>query len=50
MNKINMIEKDIIDELINKFPSISSIFLFGLRAYKTNSTRSDIDLIVHSDP
>lgn len=41
--------KDIIDELINKFPSISSVFLFGSRAYKTNSTRSDIDLIVYSD-
>ena len=37
--------KDIIDELVKGFPQITDIYLFGSRAYKTNSTRSDIDLI-----
>ncbi len=38
-----------ISELINKFSNIKEIYLFGSRAYRTNSTRSDIDLIVFSD-
>lgn len=40
---INLKEK--IDELTNLF-SIDRIYLFGSRAYGTNSTRSDIDLII----
>lgn len=40
--------KDIIDELIKKFDQITEVFLFGSRAYRTNSTRSDIDLIIRS--
>lgn len=34
-----------IDELTNQF-SIDKIYLFGSRAYGTNSTRSDIDLLI----
>ncbi len=37
--------KENIDELTNLF-SIDKIYLFGSRAYGTNSTRSDIDLII----
>lgn len=37
--------KNNINELTNLFP-IEKIYLFGSRAYGTNSTRSDIDLIV----
>lgn len=37
--------KDNIEELIQMF-SISKIYIFGSRAYCTNSTRSDIDLII----
>lgn len=37
--------KNNIDELTNLFP-IEKIYLFGSRAYGTNSTRSDIDLII----
>lgn len=37
--------KENIDELTNQF-SINKIYLFGSRAYGTNSTRSDIDLII----
>lgn len=37
--------KDNIDELTNLF-SIEKIYLFGSRAYGTNSTRSDIDFII----
>lgn len=37
--------KENIDELTNQF-SIDKIYLFGSRAYGTNSTRSDIDLII----
>ena len=45
--KVNL--KDDISELQNRFSSISKIYLFGSRAYKTNSTRSDIDLIIVAD-
>ncbi len=38
--------KKIIRELIRKFDTVESVFLFGSRAYKTNSKRSDIDLLV----
>ncbi len=37
--------KENIEELTNMF-SIDKIYLFGSRAYCTNSTRSDIDLII----
>lgn len=37
----------IINELVTYMPNcIGEIYLFGSRAYKTNSTRSDIDLII----
>lgn len=42
--------ENIIDDLVKTFPSVIEIYLFGSRAYRTNSTRSDIDLIVFSDP
>jgi predicted nucleotidyltransferase len=41
--------KKIIDAINSRFPNINKIFLFGSRAYKTNSPRSDIDLLVYSD-
>ncbi len=37
--------KEDIEELVNLF-SVEKIYLFGSRAYCTNSTRSDIDLII----
>lgn len=36
----------IIDDLIVHHPKIQSIYLFGSRAYRTNSMRSDIDILV----
>lgn len=41
--------KKIIQEIIKEFPSIKKIYLFGSRAYKTNSSRSDIDLLFFSE-
>ena len=38
-----------IREIIELYENVNSIYLFGSRAYKTNSTRSDIDLIIFSD-
>lgn len=41
--------KEIIDELVIHHPQIESIYLFGSRAYKTNSMRSDIDILAVAD-
>lgn len=41
--------KKIIEAINSKFADINKVFLFGSRAYKTNSPRSDIDLLVYSD-
>ena len=41
--------KEDIDKLYEYLPSIDRVYLFGSRAYGTNSTRSDIDLIVVGD-
>lgn len=47
----NVFLKDEINKLISKFSSIRAIYLFGSRAYKTNSIRSDIDLLIYcSEP
>ncbi len=43
VKRINL--KENIDELIRQF-CVDRIYLFGSRAYGTNSTRSDIDLII----
>lgn len=37
--------KEIIDELIKRHNEIDAVYLFGSRAYKTGSYRSDIDLL-----
>ena len=37
--------KDIINELSIKHPEIMEMYLFGSRAYKTESVRSDIDIL-----
>lgn len=43
--------KVIINDLIDKYSEIEAIYLFGSRAYNTNSMRSDIDLLaVVSEP
>lgn len=40
-----------ISKLIKRFPQIKEIYLFGSRAYRTNSIRSDIDLLLYcSEP
>lgn len=41
-----IILEDVLSEIINT-GKIESIYLFGSRAYKTNSTRSDIDIILY---
>jgi hypothetical protein len=41
--------KEIISELTKAFPTIKEVYLFGSRAYKTNSLRSDIDLLIFSE-
>lgn len=41
--------KDIINELIKHHCEIKKIYLFGSRAYNTNSMRSDIDLLAVSE-
>ncbi|MDN5215040.1 hypothetical protein QQ020_23365 [Fulvivirgaceae bacterium BMA12] len=35
-----------ISVLVGKFPAIDSVYIFGSRRYKTDSIRSDIDLLV----
>lgn len=40
--------KSIINAINSRFSGINKIFLFGSRAYKTNSPRSDIDLLIYS--
>lgn len=39
---------DEINKIIGQFTEIEKIYLFGSRAYKTNSLRSDIDLLLYS--
>lgn len=41
--------KKIIEAINLRFKDINKIYLFGSRAYKTNSPRSDIDLLVYSN-
>ena len=41
--------KEIIDALASKHPEIDSLYLFGSRAYKTESLRSDVDLLAFTD-
>lgn len=41
--------KRIIEAINSKFADINKIYLFGSRAYKTNSPRSDIDLLIYSN-
>lgn len=41
--------KDFITKLVIKFPSIQECYLFGSRAYKTGSLRSDIDILLHTN-
>ena len=40
--------QDEISKIIGQFTEIKKIYLFGSRAYKTNSLRSDIDLLLYS--
>lgn len=40
--------KEIINSIVAKHPEITEIYLFGSRAYKTSSYRSDIDLLAIS--
>ena len=35
-------------EKITKYPSVESVYLFGSRAYRTGSTRSDVDILIYS--
>lgn len=39
--------KEIIGDIVSKHSSVEKIYIFGSRAHKTNSRRSDIDLLVH---
>lgn len=41
--------KDIINDISVKHPEIHEVYLFGSRAYKTGSYRSDIDLLAISE-
>lgn len=41
--------KEIIDALSEEHPEIEELYLFGSRAYKTNSLRSDIDILAFTD-
>ena len=41
--------KRLLNELSDRFPGISEIYLFGSRLHKTRSTRSDVDLLVTVD-
>ena len=47
MNNYNL--KEIISDLTDSFEEIQKVFLFGSRAHKTNSLRSDIDFIIISE-
>ena len=40
--------KEIINALIKKAESIEEVYIFGSRSRKTNSYRSDIDLLVYT--
>lgn len=37
--------QEIVEELTDHYPIINQVYLFGSRAYQTNSLRSDIDLL-----
>jgi len=41
--------KEIIESLISNFEQILEIYLFGSRAYKTDSLRSDIDILIFTE-
>ncbi|SFW28123.1 nucleotidyltransferase domain-containing protein [Ruminococcus flavefaciens] len=41
--------QDIINTLVAHHPEIKAVYLFGSRAYKTGSYRSDIDLLAFTD-
>lgn len=41
--------KEIINDLVRHHPKIKSVYLFGSRAYQTNSMRSDIDILAITD-
>lgn len=41
--------QEIIEELTEHYPVIDQVYLFGSRAYQTNSLRSDIDLLALTD-
>ena len=41
--------QEIIASLVNHHPEIKEIYLFGSRAYKTGSLRSDVDLLAITD-
>lgn len=41
--------KEITEELTERIPEIEEIYLFGSRAYNTNSLRSDIDLLAFTN-
>lgn len=41
--------KNFLSKLVIKFPTINSCYLFGSRAYKTGSLRSDIDVLVYTE-
>ena len=41
--------KDIIRDMTKELLNVKSVYLFGSRGYKTNSYRSDIDLLVEFD-
>lgn len=40
---------DIADSLVEMFPDIKGLYIFGSRAFGTGSTRSDIDILVEYD-
>lgn len=41
--------EEIIEELTKRYPAINQVYLFGSRAYQTNSLRSDIDLLAFTN-
>lgn len=41
--------RELIDELVGRYPSIESVVIFGSRNFGTQSDRSDIDLIIKHD-
>ena len=40
---------EIVDSLVGHYPKIKQLYLFGSRAYQTNSLRSDIDILALTD-